>query len=634
MCGITGKLYLTPEKRVESDLLTKMCRTLTYRGPDEEGYYTKNNVGLGVRRLSVIDVDGGHQPICNENKTVWAVQNGEIYNFQELTQKLLRMGHTFVTRSDTEVIVHLYEEYGIDFVKHLEGMFAIAVWDEKEKKLVLARDRMGIKPLFYGTFEDQLLFGSELKAIAAAGPNLTLNVEALNYYLSLLYIPAPHTIYNEIHKLKPGHILVCQDGRLEIQRYWSLAHVNPLEDYSVHQLQKQLRQLLLAAVERQLVSDVPLGFFLSGGLDSSIVVASAREVHNSDIKTFSVGFDDPSYDETVHAQTVANHLSTEHTNIIVTPDFENVIYELADHFDEPFADSSAIPTYYLSELTRKHVTVALSGDGGDELFAGYLTYQADKLARLYGRVPGILSKKAVPWLVHQLPVSDTKINFGFKARRFVDQALLEPGQRHFAWKAFFDEDLKQSLLQKPLLDSLSGNLDGYSPYKYYFDEAPHFEEITRFQYTDTMVYLIDNNLTKVDRMSMAHSLEVRVPLLDTDIVEFAFQLPDQLKMPGMKLKHFLKESTKGMLPEEIVNRPKKGFNVPMPRWLKEGLKPVVDHYLSTQTVSKQGYFNPHTVQHLVGTHMSGKADYSRNIWALLMFNLWAEKASLERAPLG
>lgn len=634
MCGITGKIYLTPEKRVESDLLATMCRALTYRGPDDEGYYTKNNVGLGVRRLSVIDVDGGHQPICNENQTVWAVQNGEIYNFKELTEKLLTMGHRFVTRSDTEVIVHLYEEYGIDFVKHLEGMFAIAVWDEKERRLVLARDRMGIKPLFYAALEDQLLFGSELKAITAAGPNLTLNAEALNYYLSLLYIPAPHTIYNEIHKLKPGHILVFQSGKLEIQRYWSLAQVNPLENYSVHQLQKQLRQLLLAAVERQLVSDVPLGFFLSGGLDSSLVVASAREVHNSKIKTFSVGFEDPSYDETVHAQTVANHLHTEHTNIMVTPDFENVIYELADHFDEPFADSSAIPTYYLSELTRKHVTVALSGDGGDELFAGYLTYQADKLARLYGRVPGILSRKAVPWLVHQLPVSDTKVNFGFRARRFVDQALLEPGQRHFAWKAFFDEDLKQSLLQKHLLDSLSGNLDGYSPYKYYFDEAPHFEEITRFQYTDTMVYLIDNNLTKVDRMSMAHSLEVRVPLLDTDIVEFAFRLPDQLKMPGMKLKHFLKESTKGMLPEEIVNRPKKGFNVPMPRWLKEGLKPVVDHYLSTQTVSKQGYFNPDTVQHLVNTHMNGNADYSRNIWALLMFNVWVEKTSFEREPLG
>jgi asparagine synthase (glutamine-hydrolysing) len=629
MCGITGKIHLTPQKSVESDLLTAMCRNLTHRGPDEEGYYTKDNVGLAVRRLSVIDVEGGHQPISNEDETVWAVQNGEIYNFRELTERLLRLGHRFGTRSDTEVIVHLYEEYGIDFVKHLEGMFAIAVWDEKERRLVLARDRMGIKPLFYAAFEDQLLFASEIKAIAAAGPSLTLNAEALNYYLSLLYIPAPHTIYNEIHKLKPGHILVVQHGKLDVQRYWSLAHVHPLEEYSVHELQKQLRELLVAAVERQLVSDVPLGFFLSGGLDSSLVVASAREVHNSKIKTFSVGFEDPSYDETSYAQTVANHLHTEHTNITVKPDFENIIYELADHFDEPFADSSAIPTYYLSGLTRQHVTVALSGDGGDELFAGYLTYQADKLARLYGRVPGILSRKAVPWLVHQLPVSDTKINFGFKARRFVDQALLEPGQRHFAWKAFFDEGLKQSLLQKPLLDSLSGHLDGYSPYKSYFDEAPHFDEITRFQYTDTMVYLIDNNLTKVDRMSMAHSLEVRVPLLDTDIVEFAFRLPDQLKMPGMKLKHFLKESTKGMLPEEIVNRPKKGFNVPMPSWLKGGLKPVVDHYLSSQIVSRQGYFNPQTVQRLVDTHMSGGADYSRNIWALLMFNVWVEKASFE-----
>ena len=630
MCGITGKIYLDPEKRVEDDLLIKMCRTLTHRGPDEEGYYTRNHVGLGARRLSIIDVEGGHQPICNENETVWAIQNGEIYNFQELTRELIKKGHAFATRSDTEVIVHLYEEYGTDFVKHLEGMFAIALWDEREQKLILARDRMGIKPLFYASLNDQLLFGSEMKAIRAAGLNLTLDTDALNYYLSLLYIPAPHTIYNEIHKLKPGHILVLQNGTLETHRYWSLTQAQPFEGYSVRELHTQLRDLLLASVERQLVSDVPLGFFLSGGLDSSIVVACAREVHNSRIKTFSVGFEDPSYDESSYAQTVATHLETEHTSITLKPDFKAVIHELADHFEEPFADSSAIPTYYLAELTRKHVTVALSGDGGDELFAGYLTYQADKLARIYSRVPGLLSKRAIPWLVHKLPVSDTKINFGFRAQRFVDQALLEPGQRHFAWKAFFSEDLKESLLREPLLDCLRGSLDGYLPYKYYFDEAPHFEEITRFQYTDTMVYLIDNNLTKVDRISMAHSLEVRVPLLDTEVVEFAFRLPDRLKMPGMKLKHFLKESMKDMLPEETLNRPKKGFNVPMPRWLKEELKPVVDHYLSSRTIDKQGYFHAHTVQHLVNAHMSGKADYSRNLWALLMFNLWVEKAAFER----
>jgi asparagine synthase (glutamine-hydrolysing) len=634
MCGITGQVFFNPEKSVECDLLTKMCRTLTHRGPDEEGYYTRNNVGLGVRRLAIIDVDGGHQPISNENQTIWAIQNGEIYNFKGLTQDLAKRGHRFTTRSDTEVIVHLYEEYGLDFVKHLEGMFAIALWDEKERKLVLARDRMGIKPLFYATLDDQLLFGSEIRALTAAGPPLTLNPESLNYYLSLLYIPAPHTIYSEIHKLQPGHILVFHRGRLELQRYWSLAEVQTAEGYSLNERKKQLRQLLLASVESQLVSDVPLGFFLSGGLDSSIVVASAREVHNNRIKTFSVGFEDPSYDETSYAETVARHLHTDHTNIMVRPDFEHVVHELADHFDEPFADSSAIPTYYLAELTRKHVTVALSGDGGDELFAGYLTYQADKLARMYTRVPGLLSRRAIPWLVHRLPVSDSKVNFGFKARRFVDQALLEPGQRHFAWKAFFSENLKESLLQKPLLDCLRGNLDGYSPYKYYFDEASHFEEITRFQYADTMVYLIDNNLAKVDRISMAHSLEVRVPLLDTDIVEFAFSLPDQLKMPGMKLKHFLKESTKDMLPEEIVNRPKKGFNVPMPRWLKEGLKPLVQHYLSSEMIGKQGYFDPQTVQHLVNAHMNGKADYSRNIWALLMFGVWVEKTSFEREPIG
>ncbi|MFN8482633.1 MAG: asparagine synthase (glutamine-hydrolyzing) [Anaerolineae bacterium] len=631
MCGIAGKLYYDPTHPVDEAELHRMCHTLVHRGPDDWGAHVDGALGLAMRRLAIIDLATGHQPIHNEARTVWTVYNGEIYNFPELRQRLAARGHTFYTASDTEVIVHLYEEYGADFPRHLNGMFAIALWDSVERRLVLTRDHVGVKPLYYAALPDRLLFGSELKAILADGLTPTVDLEALSLYLSLLYIPAPHSIYREIRKLEPGHTLTWQAGRLEVRAYWDLASVKPLSPpHDAGMLQAELRVRLAAAVQQQLVADVPLGIFLSGGLDSSTIVAFARQSHTGPLKTFSIGFDDPSYDETHLARIVAQRFETEHTELTVRPDATELAPKLIAHFDEPFADSSAIPTYYLAQLTRQHVTVALGGDGGDELFAGYATYQADKLAAMYEHLPAPLSRGLVPTVVRQLPVSDSKVSFDLKARRFVAHALLEPGRRHYAWKAFFSDDLKRELLAPDVRTALNGGLDGYEPFRRQYDAASHMDALSRYQYADTRVSLPDDMLTKVDRMSMAHSLEARVPLLDVGLVEFAFRLPGALKMPGLKLKHFLRETMRDSLPREILRQPKRGFNAPMSRWLKTDLRPLVEAYLAPDVIARQGYFQPGVVSRLVADHRAGRADYSRNLWALLMFNLWAEQAPLSR----
>lgn len=629
MCGITGKVYYDPQRRVEPHILTAMCESLTHRGPDEAGCYLRGNVGLGVRRLKIIDLGGGKQPIYNEARTVRMVFNGEIYNFVELRQALQAHGHQFYTHTDGEVIVHLYEEYGVEFPRHLNGMFAIALWDEIEQRLVLARDHLGIKPLHYACLPDRLVFGSEIKAILQDNPSLTLDLEALNLYLSVLYIPAPCTIYRQIRKLEPAHTLVWQNGRARLEQYWHLDAVEQLQESRAAserlELEERLRELLADSVKRQLVADVPLGISLSGGIDSSSVVALSRRAHNGPLKTFSIGFQDPSYDETLHARLAAEHFETDHTEMYVRPDALDLALKLVNHFDEPFGDSSAIPTYYLAQLTRQHVTVALGGDGGDELFAGYVTYQADKLAEFYQRLPRALNHSVIPALVHRLPVSDRKVSFDLKARRFVDYAPLEPGRRHYAWKAFFSNSLKASLLSPDLTARLGGKGDAYVPFGSQYDAVPAMDRLSRFQYMDTKIYLPDDILVKVDRMSMAHSLEARVPFLDYRLVEFAFQLPGQLKMPGLKLKHFLREAMKAELPGETLRKRKAGFNVPMARWLKTDLQPLVNTFLSADTVKRQGYFRPECVSTLVEHHMTGKADYSRNLWGLLMFGVWLDR---------
>jgi asparagine synthase (glutamine-hydrolysing) len=623
VCGIAGKLNADRTRPVDEGLVRIMCQTLVHRGPDDEGVYTDGPVGLGMRRLSIIDLSGGRQPISNEDGTVWVVFNGEIYNYRDWRRTLEARGHRFSTNSDTEVIVHLYEEYGDEFVQHLRGMFAIALWDKRREALVLVRDRLGIKPLYYAEQGDELLFGSELKALLAAGLSREIDLQALHEFLSYNYVPGPRTIFKTAKKLQPGHRLVARRGRVSVEPYWRPIPVpspnggaEPAADYV-----ERLRELLRESVRYRLIADVPLGVFLSGGLDSSTVVAVMREVSSDPVKTFSIGFEDQSYNELPYARLIARHFGTDHHEFIVKPDAVNLLPRLIQFFDEPFADSSAIPVYYLSQLARRHVTVALGGDGGDEGFAGYETYAAYRLAALYRRIPGRL-RAVIPPLVAQLPVSHSKISFDYKARRFIEGALLPPERGHYAWKVVFSDEMKRELYASDPNGFLG---DPFGVLEREFVECPATAMLSRLQYVDLRVYLPDDILVKVDRMSMAHSLEVRVPLLDHKLVEFALTIPPELHLRGLTKKYLLKRAMAHRLPGKILNRKKGGFNVPIPAWLRHELHDCVRDVLSEKRLREQGFFNPRYVDQIVKDHAALKADYSRNIWGLLMFALWHEQ---------
>jgi asparagine synthase (glutamine-hydrolysing) len=605
-----------------------MCRSLRHRGPDDDGVYLQGSVGLAIRRLAVIDVLGGRQPVQNESGAVRAVFNGEIYNHQSLRRELARRGHRFASHSDAEVIPHLYEECGTDFVARLEGMFAIALWDSDRRQLVLARDRMGVKPLYYAVRDSGLVFGSEIKAILAAGVKGTLDVQALGSYLSLMYVPGSRTIYSEIRKLEPGSTLVWQRDAFRLRRYWDLVGLAQRPDLSAAEAGEQLRHLLRESVGQQLAADVPLGFFLSGGMDSSSVVAAARKLcPDATLKTFTVGFSDRTYDERSAAALVSRRFRTEHVELVVEPRAEDVVDRILPSFDEPFADPSMVPTYYLCELARQHVTVALSGDGGDELFAGYLTYKADKLARHYRHLPPAVTSRLAPGLLRFLPASDARASLGFKARRFVGNALEDAGRSHYLWRVVLGESDKAGLLEPDIVAELT---DAYDTHESHYRRGARFDWLTRFQYTDVNVYLAEDVLAKVDRLSMAHSLEVRVPLLATPMIEFAFSLQGQLKMPGYRPKQLLRQAMADILPPEITTMRKKGFNAPLPRWLKQVFRPLVNEYLSKELLQRQGYFRYDQVDKIVRRHMNGTAEHSREIWILLMFSLWAEQEKMYR----
>ncbi|WP_213457050.1 asparagine synthase (glutamine-hydrolyzing) [Rhizomonospora bruguierae] len=628
MCGITGVVCDGTDPPVDPDRLLAMCRTLCHRGPDDEGWYLNGPAALAVRRLSIIDVAGGRQPVSDESGEVHAVLNGEIYNHRELRRELTGRGHRFASGSDAEVIPHLYEEYGLDFVTRLNGMFAIALWDGRRRQLVLCRDRAGIKPLYYAALNHRLVFGSEIRAILAAGVSTAVDVQALSDYLSLMYVPAPRSVYREIRKLCPATTLVWRDGTCTTRRYWRLTDLPRRRDLSARKARVELRDLLDASVERHLMSDVPLGFFLSGGLDSGSVVAVARRIRpDAHLKTFTVGFPDRSYDERSAAAQIARHLNTDHTDLVVEPHASDVVDRIMPAFDEPFADPSMVPTYYLCQLAREHVTVALSGDGGDELFAGYLSYRADKLARLYRYLPRALTERLAPALLPFVPTSHARSSFGFKARRFVENALHHPGRSHYLWRVIFREGQKAKLLHPDLLAEL---IDSYRTHETHDRAGARFDRLTRFQYTDANVYLVDDVLTKVDRLSMAHSLEVRVPLLDTPVAEFAFSLPGRIKMPGYQTKRLLRRTMADALPRRIASMGKRGFNAPLPRWLTDVFRPLVTEYLSPEVLRRQGYLRYEEVDRYVRRHMSGEAEHGREIWTLLMFSLWAEEHKAHR----
>jgi asparagine synthase (glutamine-hydrolysing) len=623
MCGISGMVYDSSAAPVDPDRLLAMCRTLSHRGPDDEGMYVKANAGLAARRLAVIDIAAGRQPVCNERKTIHAVFNGEIYNHGELRAHLIGRGHQLQSSADSEVIPHLYEEYGPNFATRLEGMFAIALWDEVEQQLVLCRDRAGIKPLYYAMRRNGVVFGSEIKAILAAGVPTTVDLQALSDYFSLMYIPGPRTIYSEIRKLTPASILVWRADGYKIKPYWDLREASSRRDLALREAESELRELLAESVDQQLLADVPLGFFMSGGIDSSSVVAVARQLRPDDVlKTFTVGFSDRSYDERREAALLARHLGTSHTDLMIEPRAEDVVDRIVPIFDEPFADPSIVPTYYLCQLAREHVTVALSGDGGDELFAGYDSYKADKLAHYYRHLSQSVIEDLAPRLLQFLPASHRRTSLDFKARRFVENALESPARSHYLWRVVFREGHKAKLLQPDLFAEL---FDSYETHERHYLAGAQFDPLTRFQYTDANVYLVGDVLTKIDRLSMAHSLEVRVPLLTTPLMEFAFSLSGRLKMPRYQTKRLLRRSMAKALPHTIAQGRKRGFNAPMPHWLTEAFRPLVDEYLSKEVLRRQGYLRFEEVDYWVNRHMSRTGEHSREIWSMLMFSLWVEE---------
>ena len=618
-----------------------MTETIRHRGPDSDGYYVGENVGLGMRRLSIIDLETGTQPISNEDGSLWIVYNGEVYNYLELRAELVARGHVLRTRSDTETIVHLYEEHGPRCVEHLNGMFAFAIWDVKRRELFLARDRLGIKPLYYAVDSLCALFGSELKCLLAAGVSREPDYLALHDYLSLFYVPTPRSAYAAVRKLEPGHWLrVRSDGTHEIRRYWDIPFPakapSPRGTRREHGTREehveQIRHLLRESVRRQLRSDVPLGVFLSGGLDSTSVVACMSDLLDRPVRTFSIGFHEPSYNELPDARRVAQAFGTEHHEQVVEPDLEALIPKVVLQFDEPFADYSALPTYLVSQMARQEVTVALSGDGGDEVFAGYPTHYAYRVARLYRLLPRWVRDALIAPLVQRLPTSSKRISFDYMAKRFVTGAHLPFQQGHYWWKVILNEAEKAALYTDGFLEQLVSQA-GAEPRDSFAAFAPHFHRVrnahalNQLLYVDAKTFLLDDCLVKVDRMSMANSLEVRVPLLDHELVEYVARVAPRWKSSGFETKSLLRDVVRPLLPPTIVRGKKRGFTPPLPIWLKRELRDFVEDVLSPARLRAQGWFKPAVVRQIVDQHMRGERDNNRAIWTLLCLVLWYESQS-------
>jgi len=627
MCGISG-VYRFDGSNVDASLLKQMTDVVTHRGPDDEGQYTDKNVGLGHRRLSILDLSvRGRQPIMNEDGSIWIVYNGEIFNYLELRDSLIQKGHRFTTDTDTEVIVHAYEEYGPDCLHHLNGMFAFAIWDSINKKMFLARDRLGIKPLFYYKDEKKLLFGSEIKCILC-DPSVPhhVNFEALHHFLSLNYLPAPLTLFEGISQLLPGQYMLVTPEGTGIKDYWDIRFTKSQKTV-FHDYKTTLDQILWRSVERMLVSDVPFGVFLSGGLDSSTVTYYMSRILKTPVKTFSIGFEDESYNELHKAEIVADHCGTEHYEEVVKPDhLEKLLPELVYHAEEPLADASMVPMYYLARLASRHVKMALCGDGADEIFAGYDTYPAYYAVKSYHMIPPLLRKKVILPLVNLLPVSDKKISFDYKAKRFVRGADFDPEKAHYYWRIIFDENDKQDLYVDTIHEKTAG-LDTYEQtYGHYFSACDIKDPIDRLLYADTKFYLPNDMLVKVDRMCMAHSLEVRVPFLDHELVEYMATVPSSLKLKNFTTKKYLLKSVvRTKLPKSIINQKKQGFNIPVGLWIKTHLKDYVYEILSDEHIQEMGYFRRDFIHRLLSDHISGRKDNGYQIWGLLTFNMWWER---------
>lgn len=625
MCGICGKINHDLNKSVESSIISDMMKSILHRGPDDEGTYIKKNIGLGFRRLSIIDLNTGHQPMQNEDGTVWIIFNGEIYNYLELRSLLQKKGHVFRTKTDTECIVHLYEEYAHECVNYLNGMFAFAIWDERKNQVFIARDRLGEKPLFYYHDEECFIFSSEVKSILL-NPEIKkeLNLEAMDSYLSLRFISAPHTMFKNIKKLPAGHCLILKNGILNIERYWEPSYVKKTEK-SKKQIIEQLRELFSDCVSIRLMSDVPIGAFLSGGIDSSLVVALISGGSKIKPNTFSIGVKDSDYNELPYAKAVATKYNTQHREFIINPDIMEILPKVIELMDEP-TDPFAISVYNIADVTRRHVTVALGGDGGDELFGGYDRYHGNGFVKFLSKIPNYLLQPFFNSLIKIIPEDFSKKSLSQKLRWLNHMSSFPENRRYFESMSFFrfTDNTKNVLYTPDLKLSLDGSHPSDSILKYFNNHvADNF--LDRMMYTDLMTRLPDYTLQILDRMTMAHSLEGRSPFLDHRLVEFACAIPSQLKVSRGELKILLKEFAKDYLPPELLTREKQGFGFPLHRWLREDLKEMINDILNSSNMISDGYFDKTYVQKILHAHQTGQADHQMRIWSLLNIELWYRK---------
>ena len=647
MCGIAGWINLDTTKSSNIDrevVLHSMCETIVHRGPDSEGLWMDDTVALGMRRLSIIDLKTGDQPVFSEDKSVVVMMNGELYNYREVRAELEKDGFKFVTQSDTEILPHLYQRFGDAFIDHVNGMYAFSLWDARKKKLIIARDRFGEKPLYYGVFDGKLIWASEPKAILAHPTvKAELDLNALRHYVSFDYVPAPMSIYKSIHKLPAAHIMTVENGGVKTRRYWDLSWQQDAEARALARAKSgangegtlptgrvsasltdsitELKDLLSDAVRMRLVSDVPLGILLSGGIDSSTVAAFAVQHATEKVKTFSIGFEEDSFDESKYARQVATHLNTEHYEEILSAEKAgDLISEIGTWLDEPLSDGSLIPTYLLARFVRKHVTVALGGDGGDELFAGYPMYYAHKVAAKYESIPAFLRSGLIEPVVNSLPVSTNNMSFDYKAKRFVRASKSDNVERHHSWFGSFAAGQHESLLTRDIIEHT--NADIYRGVRELLKASDAKNVIEQMQYADINFYMAEDILTKVDRAAMAVSLETRSPFLDPRVGQFAASIPVEYKLKGKKGKYILKKAVEDLLPKAILQRPKKGFGIPIAEWLKGRLNPLVHDLLAPQRLKEQGLFNADYVQKLIKEHETGAASHHKELWTLLVFQLW------------
>lgn len=630
MCGIAGvvKFDRNIDDRIKQ-CLNEMSQSLAHRGPDDSDTKIIGPCGLTHRRLSVIDLSpAGRQPMHNKDDTVWIVCNGEIYNFRELRQEyeLDKKGYKFRSRTDTEVLLYLYDEFGIDCLELLNGMYSFAIWDAKTNTLHLARDGYGIKPLFYTQQNGAIWFSSEIKTLLSIpGYRLKPSIEALYHFLSLGFIPDKHTAFEGIYELRPGHRLsyALGDECPKVRRFFDIDYKIDSEMTEIEAIERSL-ELLENAVKRQLISDVPVGIMLSGGIDSSaLTVMMAKIRGDSQFHTFSLGFDDKSFDESSYAKTVSEHVGTIHHEILVTPEsVKDLLLTYISHIDEPYADGSAIPTFLLAKKAKDHVTVLLSGEGGDEAFSGYDTHLAYKFHKAFRMIPGWMVDKMVRPVVDRLPVSDKKLSFEFRAKRFIRSYQLDVPTSHYFWRHILSEGVKREILTNQDI------MDGFPPSQSYFSETYERcsaeDELNRLLYIDYSFHLPDDLMVKNDRMTMAHSLEARVPFTDNILFEFLSRVPVDLKLKGFRKKHLLRSALKGYLPSKILNKKKVGLEIPYPRWLREDFVDIVEDKLSEKKLRETGLFNPHAVRKLWQQHLEKKYDHGRFIWCMLNYMIWFE----------